>query len=101
MGRAQRLAVQTLRPTEVPAVLSNATNAILAQVIDGILWVTQPAGGPQRNYCGDPATGRRLASVTFDGTLLTADRDFTYWFFTKVGNHRSQLLRTSIPRQCR
>lgn len=46
------------------------TNGIAAQLTDGLLWVTQSAGGPTRNFCGDPG-GQVLASLPIpDGDFV-------------------------------
>jgi hypothetical protein len=37
------------------------TNDVTARLASGLLWVTQIAGGPARNYCANPVTGREIA----------------------------------------
>jgi streptogramin lyase len=102
MGRYGRLDVRTLRPTRTqgPAV-DQASNGIRAQVIDGILWVSQPDGGPQRNYCGNPATGQvraTLPAALQKGVFLTADTDHLYYL---RGPLNKDLMAAPIDPRCR
>lgn len=41
----------------------SGTNDITARIADGVLWVTQVAGGKMRNYCADPVDGRKRAPI--------------------------------------
>lgn len=43
------------------------TNAIRASVADGLVWITQAAGGPTRQVCLDPTTRRVLSSLPLAG----------------------------------
>jgi hypothetical protein len=106
-GYVGRLELTTLQPTrtQTPKI---ATNGISADVIDGILWISQGAGGRQRNYCGDPVSGRSRAS--FANSLLsqeiefqTADAHYVYLSETPVGNdsHAVLLIRQPISPRCR
>jgi hypothetical protein len=61
MGYIERFRTATMTPQ--PATRVEGTNGIDASVWDGILWVSDEVGGPARNYCADPATGRRLATL--------------------------------------
>jgi hypothetical protein len=68
MGYIQRLDAATLTGTRcqeggTPGTCVQGSNDIEARVADGLLWVSQQAGGDLRNYCGDPATGRILAPI--------------------------------------
>ena len=56
-GYVEQLDVEVLKPLH-PHVPVFDTNGVRAQVIDGILWISQPDGGPSRNYCADPVGGR-------------------------------------------
>ena len=79
-GRVFRLNVDTMKATRTQAPAID-TNGIRAQVIDGILWVTQTAGRTARNYCGDPATGRSRAPIALptSAEFLTADTSHVYY----------------------
>lgn len=61
MGYIERFQTATVTPQAATRV--EGTNGIAANVWDGVLWVSNEAGGPARNYCADPATGRRLATL--------------------------------------
>ena len=59
------------------------TNDITARLANGLLWVTQVAGGNGRNYCADPSNGRpltpiRLPSQPEDEVLAIAPRRIFY-----------------------
>jgi hypothetical protein len=41
----------------------SGTNGISAILSDRLLWVTQVAGGPERNYCANPLTGQVLGTI--------------------------------------
>jgi hypothetical protein len=73
MGSTELYDATDLRPVGPPCNegVSNATcivgtNGIAAQVTDGRLWVTQGAGGPTRNFCGD-IDGNVLATLPVPG----------------------------------
>ena len=90
-GYVQRFSLATLKPTRFagakphpgvtmpPAILG--ANGIRAQMLDGILWVTQPAGGRQLNYCANPLNGATRASLQFgpEAQLLTAGAGHVYY----------------------
>jgi len=61
LGYIERFQTATVTPQAATRV--EGTNGIAATVWDGVLWVSNEAGGPARNYCADPATGRRLATL--------------------------------------
>jgi hypothetical protein len=112
MGHVERLALDTLKPTRFagaqrhpgvggpPSILG--TNGIGAQVIDGVLWVSQFVGGPQRNYCGDPISGRSRAPVPLakDGLFLTADAGSVYYVPDANEPKREELARVPISQRC-
>jgi hypothetical protein len=113
-GYAQRLAIDTLKPTSIatyqPATLGPlaifGSNAIAAWVIDGIVWVTKPpggVGGPRRDYCADPVTGRERASVGLPryGSLLTADPGSIYYVPDANLPKNQELVRAPIDPRCR
>lgn len=64
MGAAVLLNVATLTRASsgFSATSVAGSNGIRANLWDGELWVTDLGGGPQRNYCADPDTGRRRAT---------------------------------------
>jgi hypothetical protein len=98
MGFVQRLDLGTLRPTTSPF---SGTNAIGVRLIDGRLWITQPFGGPERNFCADPRTGRPRARLTYpiSSEFLAADRSRVY--FAPHMSQRTSLDQIRIPAGCR
>lgn len=60
MGYVERLDAATLAAGAATRV--RGTNGIRVDLWDGELWVSNQGGGPSRNYCADPANGRRLAT---------------------------------------
>ena len=61
----------------------SGTNAISAILFDGLLWVTQVGGGPERNYCADPITGQvastfRLPNPQQDQVLAIGPQKIYY-----------------------
>jgi hypothetical protein len=61
LGYIERFTADSMTPQ--PGTLVQGSNGIAANVWDGVLWVSNEAGGPAQNYCADPATGRRLATL--------------------------------------
>jgi hypothetical protein len=100
-GTYSRINARTLRRQPVNRPVQQYTNAVRAQVIAGILWITQPAGGPQRNYCATPATGAPSIQIPalLSSTLLTADQRYLYSATTGPGP--VHLVRSPIPKGCR
>ncbi len=112
MGYIQRLDVATLRPTPLALPFSNsggATNGIFAQILGGVLYVQQNAGGPSRNYCGNPSTGQLLAPLGLGSyaTVLTANSTHLFYVvpnlahFGQDTSHGEQLVSLSINARCR
>jgi DNA-binding beta-propeller fold protein YncE len=111
MGYVQRLDAATMtdegsacREGGITSTCVEGTNDVTALLADGLLWVTQIAGGPARNYCADPVTGRAIAPVELpqparDGVLaITPDRIF----YAAPGPRADQYLRQeAIPSACR
>jgi hypothetical protein len=68
MGYVARLDATTLQAAGPPspgtgsAIDIEGSNGIQAHLWGGALWITNEAGGPQRNYCADPVTGQRRAT---------------------------------------
>jgi hypothetical protein len=112
MGGVERLSLATLRPAPIPAIQHQAgvsgppviegTNAITAPLIAGVLFITQAAGGPQRNYCADPSTGRALAPLPArqDAELLAADNSSIY-YIPDLNLARAELARAPMDPRCR
>ena len=77
------------------------SNGISASLADGVLWVTQGAGGPTRNYCGDPATGHpyaTFAAAIGSSGFLTAVGGGHY--FLSSSSNEKVVAEYSIPRIC-
>jgi hypothetical protein len=78
-------------------------NDVTARVADGLLWVTQEAGGNARNYCADPVDGQRIAPVELprpneDLVLAIAPHQI---FYAAPGPKADRYLRQEpIPRAC-
>lgn len=100
-GSYSRLNTTTLRSEPVGVRYQEYTNGVQAQIYDGTLWVTQPAGGPQRNFCANPITGRPRARLHIGqgGTILAADRHYIYDAFDESAP--AQLVQAPIAARCR
>ena len=61
LGYIERFSAASMSPQAGTRV--GGTNDIHADIWSGVLWVRNEATGPAQNYCADPATGRRLATV--------------------------------------
>jgi hypothetical protein len=99
-GYIERLDARTLTPRPGATGPPQATNGIQAQVADRILWVSQPHGGPARNYCANPVTGSPrviLPVAARRGALLSVGASSIYF----LGPGLRQLLTAAIPRECR
>jgi hypothetical protein len=70
LGYIERFSAASLTPQAPTQV--HGTNGLHADVWDGVLWVRDQVGGPAQNYCADPATGRRLATLP----LPDLDQDY-------------------------
>lgn len=110
MGYVQRLDATSLTPDHscpegsARSTCVLGTNDITAHLADGLLWITQVAGGKARNYCADPVSGRKLASIRLpdpaaDEVLAIApDRIF----YAAPGPKAAQYLRQlPVPSGCR
>jgi len=113
MGYAERVHVDDLAAARYPSISSaarggvspllNATNGIRVVVSDGILWVTQVAGGPQRNYCGNPVSGQPRAALGLPAQswlLAVGPTDFYYINGGATGT-LGELVRAPIDPRCR
>ena len=111
MGHVQRLDAAMLTPAGgACADGGNAdtclvgTNGIRAQLANGLLWITQPAGGDIRNYCGQASDGRAIAPVRLprpvaDDVLAIG----LHWiFYAAPGPRASEYVRrAAMPAPCR
>lgn len=110
MGYVQRLDATSMTPDHACPEGSASSTCVLgtsditARLANGLLWVTQVAGGEARNYCADPVSGRKRASIRLpnpaaDEVLAIApDRVF----YAAPGPKAAQYLRQMpIPSGCR
>jgi hypothetical protein len=95
-GYVERIALPTMQPAQGAAVVSG-TGALRVQVFGGIPWVTEPDGGPERNYCADPVTGRPRAPLALPRGAALATGDGWAIYYTL---HRN-LVRAPIDPRCR
>ena len=111
MGYVQRLNAASMtadRSTcwegQITRTCVSGTNDITARVANGLVWVTQVAGGTARNYCADPVDGRKLASIGLpqpnqDIVLAIAPHQI---FYGAPGPKGGEYLRQeTIPSACR
>jgi len=111
MGYVQRLAAPSMTADRsacaegrITSTCVPGSNDISARLAEGLLWVTQAAGGNARNYCADPVSGRRLASIPLpqpaqDIVLAIGPQQI---FYAAPGPKASQYLRhEAIPSNCR
>lgn len=111
MGYVQRLDAATMtaegsacQEGGTPSTCVEGTNAITARLADGLLWVTQVAGGKARNYCADPFTGRMIAPLELpqpdqDHILAITPHQI---FYAAPGPGAGQYLRReAVPSACR
>jgi hypothetical protein len=111
MGYVQRLDAATMtawgstcRDGGTTTTCVEGTNGVTARLAGGLLWITQIAGGPARNYCASPVTGREIAPIELprqaqDEVLaITSHRIF----YAVPGPGAGQYLRQeAIPSDCR
>ena len=79
----------------------SGTNAIQAALADGVLWVTAPPGARGLNFCADPVTGRRLASIPLpdssQDTFAAVDSVYVYYTYYSGG---TRVGRAQVPAAC-
>ena len=110
-GYVQRLDAATLAAAGSSCAEGRSTNTcvegtsdITARLANGLLWVTQVAGGNGRNYCAGPSDGRPLTPIRLpqpaqDEVLAIAPRQI---FYAAPGPKANQYLRQeAIPATCR
>jgi len=109
MGFVQRLDATTLRPASTcrEGARTNGcvagTNAILARLAAGLLWVTDPPGGRARNYCADPSDGRVLAVIRLPATgdAILAISRYRIFYAAPGPGAREYVRQMAIPPGCR
>jgi hypothetical protein len=101
MGYVERVSTATLAP--VPGTSVEGSNGIDVAVADGVIWVSQPPGGPSDNYCADPVTGRVLARIPLLSRELDIPIAFTtqYVYYGASANDGYYLRRLAVPAACR
>jgi hypothetical protein len=81
LGYVERFRTATMTPD--PATDVSGTNGISVIVADGVVWISDRPGGARRNYCADPATGRRLATIPLpdldEDSLLAVSGQYLYY----------------------
>jgi hypothetical protein len=100
LGYVERFRTATMAPepaTDVPG-----DNGIHALVADGVVWITDHVGGARRNYCANPVTGRRLATIPLpdldqDSLLAVSGR---YLYYDSPASHGWYLRRTPVSAVC-
>jgi hypothetical protein len=111
MGYVQRLDAVTMSAGRGACAEGRVTrtcvagsNGITARVADGLLWITQEAGGQARNYCADAVSGSRRAPIQLpweaqDTILAIALHQI---FYAAPGPKASQYVRHEpVPSACR
>jgi hypothetical protein len=111
MGYVQRLDAATLAADGSTCADGRSTNTCLegtnditARLANGLLWVTQVAGGSGRDYCAIPSDGRPLTPIRLpqpaqDEILAIAPRRI---FYAAPGPRASRYLRQeAIPAACK
>jgi hypothetical protein len=81
----------------------DGTNGISAREANGDLWVTQPAGGPMRNFCATP-DGRMLAAIPGSGDepVLAIGSRYLYTLTNQVAKDKGEtLIEVPLPSACR
>lgn len=102
MGYVERYRTAAMTPDG--ATLVEGTNGIRVGVWDGRLWVHGPDGGTHTNYCADPGTGHRLATLIMPYSsqpvlLAVGEKDFYYSYATADGI-RSRIAAAPLPAAC-
>lgn len=74
--------------------------------MNNLLWVTQDAGPPTVNYCGNPATGKPIAALALPSpstggpTLLTVSPTHMDYLSNGAGGARERLRWRRINSHC-
>ncbi len=101
---AELLSTATLTPRAMPSIPS--PNDLSVRVADGMLWVTEnEVGGPERDFCADPGTGRRLAPLPITsparGWLLAVDGGLLYYAEPVLHGTGLRVVPVPVPAACR
>jgi hypothetical protein len=99
---AWRVDLSTLKPTKTSA-WETPAKRISVRTLDGVLWVTEPQGEQNLNYCANPVNGQPLARLPLlpgDSVLLTADRANYFYTDVPVNSHSVKLETAPISRRC-
>ena len=99
---AWRIALGTFETTKADVVNTGASRFSI-RTIDGVLWVTEPLGEDNLNYCADPVTGRPLARLPLlpgNSVFLTADETKFFYTDVPVNAHAVRLETAPISRDC-
>jgi hypothetical protein len=104
-GGSWRIDIDTLKATRTQA-LPIPANRSFAQVINGVLWVSDPLddGDGTVEYCADPLTGHpdaRLPLLVGNSTFLTADATSVYYLNEPLNSSSAMLERAALDRRCR
>lgn len=100
---AELLSTATMTVRAMPSIPS--PNDLSVRVADGVLWVTEnEAGGPARDFCADPGTGRRLATLPITsparGWLLGVDGGLLYYSEPVRHGTGSRVVPVPVPAAC-
>jgi hypothetical protein len=97
-----RLDVDPLMPARTTPLATRA-NRVTVRVLNGVLWVTEPLGQANLNYCADPITGRPLVELPpppGDSVLLAANASRIFYTDVPVNAHSVKLESAPISRRC-
>jgi hypothetical protein len=100
LGYVERFTVAGMTPD--PATDVGGTNGIRVIVADGVVWITDGVGGAGRNYCANPVTGRRLATIP----LPDLDQDYLlavsprYLYYEAPAGNGSHVKTAPVPAAC-
>jgi hypothetical protein len=87
-----------------PATDVTGDNGIRALVADGVVWVTDYVGGACRNYCANPVTGRRLATIPLpdldQDRLLAVSGRYLYYDYYDAARNGFYHKRIPVPAAC-
>jgi hypothetical protein len=98
-----RLGVNPLAPSRTSPLAKPASRASV-RVLDGVLWVTEPLGQANLNYCADPLTGRPLVELPplpGDSVFLAATASTIFYTDVPVNAHSVKLESAPVNPRCR
>ncbi len=100
LGYAERFTVATMAPDTGTDV--GGTNGIRTTVADGVVWITDGVGGAGRNYCANPVTGHRLATIPLpnldqDYLLAVSPRSL---YYEAPASNGSYVRTVAVPAAC-